>query len=73
MAFGTDNTRTNKLEMEGKQIFAVPCIEKVNDSDEIFKIADKMGVDLSGLKEVDDMKTRMIHSLKKANPITKTW
>lgn len=67
MAFDADNTRTCRLAMEGKQIFSVSCedIEKVNDSNEILKIADQMGVDFVGLKEVEDMKTRMILSLKK--------
>lgn len=67
MAIEADNTRTCRLAMEGKQIFSVSFedIEKVNDSNEILKIADQMGVDLVGIKEVEDMKTRMILSLKK--------
>jgi hypothetical protein len=40
-------------------------IERADDYGEIFDIADRLGVDLKGLEEIEDMKTRLLLYYKK--------
>lgn len=41
-------------------------IEDADDYGDVFDIADQMGVDLGGLDELEDMKTRLLLFYKKA-------
>lgn len=42
-------------------------IERADDYGEIFDIAERLGVDLKGLNEIEDMKTRLLLYYKKCD------
>ncbi|VDI31864.1 Hypothetical predicted protein [Mytilus galloprovincialis] len=57
-----DNTKTYRPGPERAQTFSISreSIVEADDYGDIFEIADTMGIDLGGLDEIEDMKTRLI-------------
>lgn len=57
-----DTTKTYRPGPERAQTFAISreSIEQADDYGDIFEIADTMGIDLGGLDEIEDMKTRLL-------------
>lgn len=58
---------TFRPEMMKRLSISREAIENADDYGEIFDIADNLGVDLAGLDEIDDMKTRLLLYYRKCN------
>lgn len=57
-----DNTKTYRPGPERAQTFSISreSIVEADDYGDIFEIADTMGINLGGLNEIEEMKTRLI-------------